>query len=411
MNRIAFGGDVFCDTDASIIDIPDLKRPLKFFEDEIIVANLEGSIQTENKFKAKKVGYRQSQDKSIGIALRRLGISVVNYANNHSLDYGCAALAFTRELLEMEGISPVGVENAKYASLKIQDETLGERSLCVIGATEFQNTIDGAGPAINSTSLTSLLRCVQRCKLTHDYVIITLHAGDEWSSWPSPRQQEFCRSLAEAGASAVVCHHSHAIRGMEIYKGCLLFYGVGHLWLSEYGWDTHKRFGTEWGLIPVIGFNNGVVNYEMYFSENTSNGHVIGPIEKNPTMFAHFKSLTMDVNNSDMLIGIHQEVSALRYSSEWARQMGWRETNVSDSLIEVIKRIGLKVGWGESRERLSARQAHRLMIMQDPSIWDAVITALQLESGATRDYRNPITKDRVKKSSIGYLYEKNNRTK
>jgi poly-gamma-glutamate synthesis protein (capsule biosynthesis protein) len=63
-----------------------------------------------------------------------------------------------------------------------------------------------------------------------DYLVVACHWG--YSSWVEVLQSyelELARDAVEHGADAVVCHHHHSLRGIELHRGKPIFYGLGAL--------------------------------------------------------------------------------------------------------------------------------------------------------------------------------------
>ena len=81
-------------------------------------------------------------------------------------------------------------------------------------------------------------------------MIALFHGGSEYFPLPTPRQREFARFLVEAGAHAVVCHHSHVTGPLEWYHGCPIAYGLGNLLFP----DKTAEHGPEWfkGYVLVL---------------------------------------------------------------------------------------------------------------------------------------------------------------
>jgi poly-gamma-glutamate synthesis protein (capsule biosynthesis protein) len=61
-----------------------------------------------------------------------------------------------------------------------------------------------------------------------DVLVVSYHAGAEYTDKPSQKLQDEFRMLADAGADIVVGHHPHYIQGIEMYKGKLIFYSLGN---------------------------------------------------------------------------------------------------------------------------------------------------------------------------------------
>jgi poly-gamma-glutamate synthesis protein (capsule biosynthesis protein) len=65
-----------------------------------------------------------------------------------------------------------------------------------------------------------------------DFVLMIIHAGNEYYPLPSPRLAETCRFFARNGANAIVCIHSHVPGGFEIVDGVPIVYGTGNFLLD-----------------------------------------------------------------------------------------------------------------------------------------------------------------------------------
>lgn len=62
-----------------------------------------------------------------------------------------------------------------------------------------------------------------------DFLAVSVHAGHEFTTVPSPRIRRAYRSLIDAGADAVIGHHPHVIQGMERYGDGFIAYSLGNL--------------------------------------------------------------------------------------------------------------------------------------------------------------------------------------
>jgi poly-gamma-glutamate capsule biosynthesis protein CapA/YwtB (metallophosphatase superfamily) len=67
-----------------------------------------------------------------------------------------------------------------------------------------------------------------------DHVLFSLHTHEgEAEHWYSDRPasfvEEMARAAIDAGAQAVLCHGSHLLRGIELHRGCPIFYNLGSL--------------------------------------------------------------------------------------------------------------------------------------------------------------------------------------
>jgi poly-gamma-glutamate synthesis protein (capsule biosynthesis protein) len=85
-----------------------------------------------------------------------------------------------------------------------------------------------------------------------DAVIVVLHGGNEYYPLPGPHLVSRCRFLVDAGASAVVCSHSHVPSGMEIYAGVPIAYGLGNF---MFACEAPAPVGWTAGLLAQLTFS------------------------------------------------------------------------------------------------------------------------------------------------------------
>jgi poly-gamma-glutamate synthesis protein (capsule biosynthesis protein) len=90
---------------------------------------------------------------------------------------------------------------------------------------------------MNAADLRENLRSIRNGKLYSDYMIATIHAHEgKWVAQKFPYEDEtpdylieLARKSIDNGADAFLGHGPHALRGIEIYRGKPIFYGLGQL--------------------------------------------------------------------------------------------------------------------------------------------------------------------------------------
>ena len=87
---------------------------------------------------------------------------------------------------------------------------------------------------VNKKDELEILKSVQDAAKRSDVALVSLHTHEGINeNWYSPQPpsfiEEFARRAIDAGASAVVGHGAHFLRGVEIYKGHPIFYNLGSL--------------------------------------------------------------------------------------------------------------------------------------------------------------------------------------
>ena len=75
-----------------------------------------------------------------------------------------------------------------------------------------------------------ILAHVREAKRQADYVLVSVHSHDfvENPAEPAEFLVEFAHQCIDAGADAILGHGPHELRGIEIYKGKVIFYSLGN---------------------------------------------------------------------------------------------------------------------------------------------------------------------------------------
>ncbi len=190
--------------------------------------------------------------------LKAAGVDIVAMANNHIMDQGIDGLASTLKLL---GDSDIRFHGAgltqRQARAPVQLEIRGRRACFVnVAEGEFaQCQEDGPGAA----RLDPVVTCseIASARETNDYVVVSVHAGNEYQPFPSPYVRELYHDFVDAGASLVLGHHPHIPQGIERYGQGLIFYSLGNF-LFDYAGHTGKPC-TRIGFLVRVGFDDSGV--------------------------------------------------------------------------------------------------------------------------------------------------------
>ncbi|MET4121923.1 poly-gamma-glutamate capsule biosynthesis protein CapA/YwtB (metallophosphatase superfamily) [Bradyrhizobium sp. JR1.5] len=96
-----------------------------------------------------------------------------------------------------------------------------------------------------------ILLNVRRGKQFADFCVVTNHGHEpgNWSQEPPNYEQSFARLLVDAGADAYIAHGPHQLRGIEIYNGRPIFYGLGNFIMDDLrtpvGADMFAAYGKD----------------------------------------------------------------------------------------------------------------------------------------------------------------------
>ena len=69
---------------------------------------------------------------------------------------------------------------------------------------------------------------INRMKQQTDFIIVSLHIGENYNINISNYHRSYARYIIDLGADAVICHSAHIVLPVEFYKGKPIFYSIGN---------------------------------------------------------------------------------------------------------------------------------------------------------------------------------------
>jgi hypothetical protein len=231
---------------------------------DLAITNLECPL-TNNGNKITKTGPLLKGSIKTADALSFAGFNLVTLANNHIMDYGILGLQSTLKACENNKIDHVGAGKDYNEARQTYFTKIGNYTVAILNfaENEFSTTHD-SNPGANPIDPMENFRDISEAKSKADHVIVIVHGGHEMYTLPSPRIKNTFRFMADAGASAVLGHHSHCYSGYEIYNNVLIFYGLGNFIFDlpdnrNSIWNT--GFAVELILKDVLEYN--IIPYEQ----------------------------------------------------------------------------------------------------------------------------------------------------
>ena len=166
-------------------------------------------------------------------ALTRHGtrsFDVLQLANNHVLDDGEEGILNTLDMLERDGITPLGAHRSAAAASRPTITRIGDVTVGWVAHTFSVNEKPlppGKPWMVDITPFhverqpdySRILAQVGEARAAGcDIVIVCLHWGAEWEFYPLPVQLDWARAIADSGADAILGTHPHVIQPTEIYR-------------------------------------------------------------------------------------------------------------------------------------------------------------------------------------------------
>lgn len=208
-------------------------------------------------------------------AIKNAGFHVVSFAGNHCMDWGVDAFFDTLDTLKKLGLIAAGVgKNIDEARKPVIIEKKGikvaflaycsilpygywalpERPGCapLRGLTLYEQIeVDQPGtPArIYSFALPEDLQAmeedVRKAKKEADAVVVSVHFGIHFiPAQLAMYQREIAYAAVDSGADLILGHHAHILKGIEVYKGKVIFHSLCNfafdLVIPDWAWENPR---------------------------------------------------------------------------------------------------------------------------------------------------------------------------
>jgi poly-gamma-glutamate synthesis protein (capsule biosynthesis protein) len=202
-----------------------------------VVANLETPFVAGGKPAGAKSAYIQSRPADVEL-LRRVGIDVVNLANNHIFDFGAKGYACTRETLARAGISAFGAEDEE---VDLVDATARVvlHGYCAYNTNPLGVRRERASVGVNALDVPTVEARMREHAANGYLNIVSVHSGWEHVNFPSREDILMARRLSRVCPFVYYGHHPHVVQGAEERNGSLLAYSLGNFCFDD-GYTEHS---------------------------------------------------------------------------------------------------------------------------------------------------------------------------
>ena len=206
-------------------------------------------------------------------AIPAVGFNVVSMAGNHAMDWGKDALVDCIDRLRRDRIASIGAgSDIDEARQPVVIEKHGTRiaflSYCSVAPKGYYASKDkpGVAPMRAIThyepleedqpgtpceiltypleeDLADVITDVKKARKEADIVAVSMHWGVHYfRALIAGYQVPMAHAAIDAGADIIFGHHPHILKGVEVYKGKIVFYSLGN-----FAFDSHpKAVDTVW---------------------------------------------------------------------------------------------------------------------------------------------------------------------
>ena len=204
----------------------------------------------------------QARPDSIG----RPGLNPVRYETYYELDAN-----------HFENIKKIDkhVKNDKIKEARKKSGwgSVDDVNTCTIGNNKY---VLGHNPGIhtkiNEDDRLGNLKWISDAKRQSDFVVFSMHSHEgnpTDSNQPAEFHKPFAHDCIDAGANAFIGHGSHYIRGIEIYNGRPIFYGLGNFVFQN---ETVRKLPHDVYEKTSLDFEDTPANYYDKRSDNDNKG-------------------------------------------------------------------------------------------------------------------------------------------
>ncbi len=250
----------------------------------------------------------------IATDLLAVGFDVFNLANNHMMDKGVKGVLSTLNYLDTLPVHIIGAFASEESRKQPVILTKNGVTVGFLGYTYGTNgiTIPKDKPYLVGLIDDDILRTeVSALRSQCDFLIVSMHWGDEYHHQPNDEQKRLAQLLAELNVDVVIGSHPHVIQPMEYLTSAnghrtLVVYSLGNFISSQNKVDTMLGgllyvkltkasdgycFIAQSGLLPTVThYDNSYHEFKIYpldnYNESLSKKHrlfIKGQTLLNPT--------------------------------------------------------------------------------------------------------------------------------
>lgn len=194
---------------------------------------------------------------AIAPALRDAGLNIVSMAGNHCMDWGLEGFHDTIENLRSEGLQVVGAgSNIEEARRPVVVEANGVRVAVLAYSSilpqaywaeanrpgcapmrahtiyeQIEHDQPGTPARIHTyphrEDLAAMVADIRAAKAQADAVVVSQHWGIHFiPATLADYQKDVAYAAIDAGADAILGHHAHILKGVEVYRGKPIVYSL-----------------------------------------------------------------------------------------------------------------------------------------------------------------------------------------
>lgn len=265
------------------------KFDLAFINQETILGGKEIGLSTYPCF---------NSPQELGDALVDAGFNLISIANNHTLDRGKQAVINAVDYWNKQDVVYSGAEKSNISHVK--KFTKNDISFAFVAYTYGTNGIPHPRGEEYLANVFSYEKAQSDLKdLDVDFIIASMHWGNEYELYPTKEQVNQAQFLASLGVDVIIGHHPHVIQPVDMIDidghKTLVIYSLGNFLSDQKGIDRligmavsfnivknqkieikdlkanllyRYKFNNQFNIKMFINLNDDILdNYQAYYQE------------------------------------------------------------------------------------------------------------------------------------------------
>lgn len=197
---------------------------------DLAICHLESPLSFDGEF----TGFpRFGGPHHLAEAIANAGFDGCSLASNHAFDQQEAGVASTLDVLDASGLGASGTARSPSEARTLSTYDAAGFRVAHLSATYWINgftTRPGDEWRVEIIDVDDLIAEGRRARAEGaDFVVMSLHWGEEYQRHPSDLQLAQADALARSGAvDVIVGHHAHVVQPIQWIEDTLVLYGLGN---------------------------------------------------------------------------------------------------------------------------------------------------------------------------------------
>lgn len=179
-------------------------------------------VNLESTVAGKRFGYRGfprfNAPVNLAQTLKKLGVDLVATANNHAMDSGLEGLKANLDNLDKIGLDHVGTYRTPEEAERAYIRNINGIKVGFVASSYGTNGIPLPNDhAVNGNTPQKIRAEIAEARSQGaEMIVYHIHWGKEYTAYPSQKQMDVYRVLAEEGVDIVIGGHPHRLQPMEL---------------------------------------------------------------------------------------------------------------------------------------------------------------------------------------------------